>query len=942
MKEIFRISGFLGWFILLFSFQVWGQEKIEVSGRVLDAETKKPLPGVNVIVKGTHVGGGTDVRGYFYLKFSYRMPYTLSFSMIGYGTKEYTVNENPKSGLRVYLATHSYETKEVVVTAPVVEVEQKTIKEAVSMEVVDALSIKETPSANFYEALANIKGVDVATQSMQFMTVNARGFNSTENTRFVQIVDGMDNQAPGMNFSIGNIAGLNELDVDEMEFMPGPSDAKYGGNALNGILLMRSKDPFQYPGMGFYVKPGVSDVRAGSDYPFQFYGKPMVDAGFRIAQVLKKRFAFKLTGAFMQGKDWYADDTTNIRPGSVHWEYDPGHNAINKYGDEIVKMLPLGKNGEDIVVSRTGYRDRYLINNEVKNIKMGAGLYYKITPGIKAQVYGKYTNTTTAYTGDNRISLTDFKIYQGKAEIKGKQFMLRAYATQQQTGQTYDARFLAYHLIRSWKSDEQWFRDYENAYRGRLIRFGIRPADHLIARQFADRERLNPGTEEYEKKKQEFISITNFREGAGMINNSALYQTEGSWNLKNIIPVVNFEIGANYRYYDLVSRGTIFPDTTGNNLSYFEYGAFLTASKNLFAKRLKLNAVVRYDRSEHFTGHYSPRISALYVVNKRHYFRASFMQGYRNPGAKEQYINQDLGTARILGGLSGIYRSYNLGDNSIYQQNVEMFNDSVYQYVNGNDPPYNQEQARIKNLDILDKGVVSGEALKDIVPEEVTTYEVGYKTDLFHLIFLDAVYYHSDYRNFIGLIRMIKPRTSPQLDLYTAATQVNSTSMRDVYYLYTNSAEKVSIQGVSVGWKWLTPLGSILSGNFTWSDIQTNVLDPIVPGFNTPPFKMNISLANRKLDKIENNPGFKNVGFKLNWRYQSRFYWQSSFGDGWVDPINTFDIQVSYHFRKLRSLLKAGISNFFDVRYANTFGGTQVGVFYYISYRIDDIFGGLF
>ena len=219
-------------FFILFSvlsLSVAGQQKIEVSGRVLDAETKKPLPGVNIMVKGQKTGGGTDVRGYFHFTFTGSLPYTLSFSMIGYKTQEYVVKENPKSGIRINLASKTYQTGEVVVTAPVVEVEQKTIREAVSMEVVDALSVKETPSANFYESLATLKGVDVVTQSMQFMTVNARGFNSTENMRFVQIVDGMDNQAPGMNFAIGNVAGLNELDVDEMESCRGLPTHSMGG-----------------------------------------------------------------------------------------------------------------------------------------------------------------------------------------------------------------------------------------------------------------------------------------------------------------------------------------------------------------------------------------------------------------------------------------------------------------------------------------------------------------------------------------------------------------------------------------------------------------------------------------------------------------------------------------------------------------------------------------
>lgn len=928
--------------ILLVPGFLLAQKGIEVSGRVLEIETNEPLVGVNVQVVGTSFGGGTDARGYFHLRFRGDVPYKLRFSMIGYKPAEVEVLTNPKSGIRVRLEPHTYVGEEVIVTAPVVEVEQKTIREAVTMEMLDALSVKETPAANYYESLANLKGVDIATQSMQFMTVNARGFNSTENIRFVQVVDGMDNQAPGMNFAIGNIAGLNELDVDEMEFIPGPANARYGGNALNGILLMKSKDPFQYPGVGFYIKPGVSDVRAGSDHPFQFYGKPMIDAGLRVAHVFGDRFAVKINGAVMTGKDWYADDTTNIRPGSVHWIYDPGHDALNKYGDEVVRTLPLGENGEDIIIARTGYRDKYLINNRVKNIKVSGALHYRITPSMTAILSGMAASATTAYTGDNRISISDFQIYQSKAELSGKRLMLRGYTTQQRTGQTYDSRYLAYHLNRAWKSDEQWFRDYKNAYLGYYLRFGIRPMDHKEARMAADQGRLMPGTPEFEQKKQEFISINNFTEGAGMINNSALYHADASYDLKNIIPIINLEIGGNYRYYELNSAGTIFPDTAGNAIHYYELGGYLNANKEFLNQKLKVDAALRFDKSEFFQGHFAPRISALYTLKNNHHLRVSLMQGYRNPSAKEQFINQDLATARLLGGLEGVFKSYDIPGNSFYLQNVLAFNDSVYQDLNGDDGSATPDQATINHLNVLEGGVVPAREMEQIRPEQVLTFEIGYKSMFGKSLFLDASYYYSRYKDFIGLVRVVKPRTSPETDLFTAAQQVNSTSTRDLFYVFSNSSSAVAIQGISAGWKWISHVGAIVSGNFTWSDIQNDVTDPLVPGFNTPKFKMNVSLANRRLDKMENNPGFKNVGFKVNWRYQSKFYWQSSFGDGWVKPINTWDIQFSYNFPKPKSVLKAGITNFFDIPYANTFGGTQVGVFYYLSYRVDDFFGGKF
>jgi outer membrane receptor protein involved in Fe transport len=70
----------------------------------------------------------------------------------------------------------------------------------------------------------------------------------------------MDNQAPGLNFSVGNIVGITELDVDNVELLPGASSALYGAGGINGTLLMTSKDPFKYPGASFQYKTGVNHV----------------------------------------------------------------------------------------------------------------------------------------------------------------------------------------------------------------------------------------------------------------------------------------------------------------------------------------------------------------------------------------------------------------------------------------------------------------------------------------------------------------------------------------------------------------------------------------------------------------------------------------------------------------------------------------------------------
>ena len=926
--------------IIFFILQFFAQKvdaQVELSGRVFDQKTKETLVGVNVVILNSTYGTASDNSGFFKLEANTALPCKIRLSMIGYTTLELEITKNQKN-LELFLSNESILSDEIIIRAKEIEVEQKTFEQAVSMELMDALTIRETPSANFYEAIGHLKGVDVVMQSVNFMTVNARGFNSTENTRFVQVVDGMDNMAPGMNFPIGNIAGLSELDVESIEFLPGPSEVQYGGNALNGILKMTSKDPFRYQGTSLFIKTGVSDVVPGSDHPFQFSAKPQLESAIRIAKAFNNKLAFKINASYSRGQDWYADDTTNIRPGSIKYEPDPGHDAINKYGDEITADLPLGVRGTNVIVSRTGYRDKELVDNSVENLKLSGAVHYNIYKNIKAILYGNFGSATTAFTGDNRTSLSGFKIYQGKAELKGEHFLLRGYSSVQNSGNSYDAKFLAVHLNETWATNEDWFHDYYNAYKGNYRFLGVIPFQHHLAREYADRNRLIPGTPEFEKAKNEIIKDTDYKTGAGIYNNSALYQIDGVFDLNKYTGKTKVSLGGNYRFYDLESRGTIFPDTVGNHITVYEFGGFVEAERVFIDNKLTLNASLRYDKSEHFEGHFSPRFSVLYILNETNNFRFAVLTGFRNPGVKEQFINKDLGTARYLGGLQEIAQPYDIALNSIYLENVNQFNEAVKADMELPGMEYGLNQAIEKNLNLLENGIVQEDINREFKPERVFSFEVGYKTKIADVLFLDGVYFNSVYRDFIGISKVVKPRTSPQVSLFTAATQVNKSAQNDIYYLHVNSQEKVGIQGVSLGSKWLMPMGSILSGNFTWTDLKSEIKDPVSPGFNTPGFKCNLSLQNRRMDKMENNPGFRNIGFKVSWRYQARYYWESTFGDGWIEPVSTIDIQFSVNIGKPKSMVKFGASNFFNNSFVYSFGGSNIGVLFYASYVIDNVF----
>src|SRR5690606_38083380 len=131
------------------------------------------------------------------------------------------------------------------------------------------------------------------------------------NTRFMQLVDGMDNAAPALNFPLGNLLGMIETDVQSVEILPGASSALYGANAFNGILFMQSKSPFDHEGISAYLKGGITSQEAAGNNEYR-------DFGIRAAHKFSEKFAAKVNFSYLSGTDWFAAnlDDKNMRGGT--------------------------------------------------------------------------------------------------------------------------------------------------------------------------------------------------------------------------------------------------------------------------------------------------------------------------------------------------------------------------------------------------------------------------------------------------------------------------------------------------------------------------------------------------------------------------------------------------------------------------------------------------
>ncbi|HEV8515853.1 MAG TPA: TonB-dependent receptor [Cyclobacteriaceae bacterium] len=910
--------------LLHFSFQVYSQETT-LKGTITDKETKEPIAGATIALKGKLTGTVSDANGNFSLNTSSKPPFVLVISNVGFQKQEIEITDAAQS-LSVNLAQRSELLDETVITAS--RVEESILKSPVSIEKMDSKTIRETPSINFYEGLQNIKSVEMVTSGLTFKQINTRGFNSTGNQRFLQLVDGVDNQTPGLNFAVGNLFGSSDLDMESVELIPGSASALYGPVAFNGVLMMRTKNPFQYQGLSAQVKTGVNHINEKYASP-----TPLYDLAIRYAKVINNRLAFKVNTSYFTGLDWYATNYTDVDAGTPvdqRGDKNPSRDALNIYGDEVVQTLPgAGR------VSRTGYEERDLMNYNTYSFKANGALHYRIGNNLELIYQYNYNQGRAAYTGSNRFQLNNFNFQQHKIEARGSNYFVRAYANLESTGQSYNARGLGQLIDRTWvqdlsgnvvsadQADNMWFTRYGAAFNGSIS--GVTSGYHDAARAFADQGRFLPGSADFNTQKDRLIATTGLN-GAGIISHSKFYHAEGQYDFSNKIKIFDLLAGGNFRMYDMSTSGTLLDDLN-QTITIKEGGAFVQAAKRLLSDKLKIMGSIRFDKNQNFDGRFTPRAAAVYTVGN-HNFRASFQTGFRNPTPTDQYIKLNAGVITILGGVPDNSKGMNVYENSFTSTSLGPFYGATQALVTGGTPP---PQAVLQTKDLLVKSDAAY-----IKPEQVQTFEVGYKGLLGNNVLVDVNYFYSSYTNFILNQVVMQPQNPVQLpdgSINPAAAMDLLTGNSRLYQLYTNASDRVTTQGYTAGITYLLPKKYSVGGNITWADFNLQNANPNnIPAFNTPKYRTTVTFGNSALTK--------NVGFNVAWRWQDAFDWTSSFNQlrpGRIDAYSIVDAQVSYKVLPMKSIVKLGANNIFNTQVYQAYGSPSIGAIYYVSITFDQL-----
>ena len=935
--------------LLLPLIRSFAQENIVITGNIKNGQTKENLSAVSVAIKGGISGTYTDDKGNFRLITGKKPPFTLVITSVGYSNKEINV-DNASQTISAELEPSYALGQEIVVAAS--RLPERILESPVTIERVNTNAIRNAPGTNYYDALANLKGVDVTTSSFTFKTISTRGFNGSGNLRCNQLVDGMDNSAPALNFSVGNVIGLTDLDVDNMELLSGASSALYGSGGMNGTVLITSKDPFKYQGFSIEVKEGIMHV---DDYRHKV--SPFHDFAFRWGKKIGDRFAFKIGAEYIKADDWRADDSTDLERNNVISKTksgtratDPNYDGVNVYGDEAsagmqpfaqaavyqgtqqyidgyTKATGMAPSADQILafqmtdpsvnpfyfglqnniygnqkVSRTGYYEKDLVNYNSYDLKISGGLYYKVSNNTEASLTGNWGQGTTVYTGADRYSLKNFSIGQYKLEFKNPNWFLRAYTTQENSGDSYATTLTALSINNTWKSNSDWFGQYIGNYSGYILQGNDPAFADAYARAKADSGRYLPGTLAYNNAFNKSVKTPISQGGSQFADKSALYQFEGQYNFSQFVKVFDVLAGASYRSYHLNSKNTIFYEPNGP-INISEYGAYVQLQKSLLNDVLKLSASGRYDKNENFKGRFTPRATATIKVAKDNNFRLSYQQAYRFPNNQDQYINLKTPGSTLIGCLP-IF-------NSLYQF------DPFPVYTATSVDSFRLDPAN--NASLLRKATFA-----KAKPETMESYEIGYRGVISTKLLIDVYYYYSKYKNFLGREAVARGDSAgyPTNNLNYLASPFTS----DNYSFVANSSTPVKANGWGMSAEYQLRQGYKLTGN-VYGDYLTGVPANFVSFFNTPKTRFNLGISNSNVSK-----GF---GFNVIYKWQDKTYWEGTFGTGGIPAFGTLDAQVSYHFTKEKVLLKLGGTNIINHYYRNSFGNPYVGGLYYVSIGYD-------
>ncbi len=941
-----------------------------VTGTVV-ADDNTPIPGANIVFDAT-TGAVSNFDGDFTIVVNASPPFDLNVSSIGFETASISIDGDNLS-VNITLSESTNLLDEVVLSAS--RTPERLFESPVTVERFDYKDIAQSTGSSFYQSLENLKGVQINQGAMLLPIVNTRGFSTIDNTGFVQLVDGMDNAAPGLNFAAGNLVGINEIDIQSVELLPGTASALYGANAVKGIMLMNSKSPFDFPGFSAYVKSGVTSSDNMGDQSYY-------DAAVRIAKNWDDKFALKAVVSIVEGTDWGATDYRDRNligggesPLSVEDQsFRPAYNGVNVYG-EVAQTLDMTTNFIGGVlpvfqqmgllnaaqaaqataifqnfapdyfgnqtIRNTGYKEVDLHDGGTSSFKIDLAAHYRIDGNKELIWNSKIGSGNTIYHATNRNNLKNFKLQQHKIEYRTPKFTARAYTTIEDAGNTHDMEFLGVRIANAQPGGILgWFTQYGTAYfteAAALVNPNPQTALNTILggilQGVTDFDTLLSAygkTDLPAHKNARIFANQNMLQPGSEAFNNALYNAtttpigQGGAQIADQSKANSVEF--NYNLGDLVPT---FDLSIGGSVR--EY--VLRSEGSLFTdydSPIKFNEIAFYTQAqkELFEG-------AVKLTGSVRYDKSQFLEGHFTPR---------VGALVYLSPRHNFRASYQTGFRNPSSQDLYIGLDVLQVVIIGTSPDsidrfnmnlmgsssmnsYNVTGNMVQNNSYTlaaAGGVFEKAELNNVQPEFVKTKEFGYRYNG-KKVSVDISAYWSKYTDFITEVQVITPLYGSVANL----SGVAAVAARDfrAFSWNTNTSDEVTTKGISAGVD--AKIGKFdIGSSISYNELKSDNQDPdFISYFNTPPIRAKLSFGSVNLTE--------RLGFNVSARYHNDFTWEGTFLTEEIPENLTFDVSLNFDAPELKGKIKVGAVNVGANDYIPYAGGGTIGSTYYVQYSLN-------
>ena len=958
-------------FVLLSTFIL---AQTNVTGVVVDSNST-PIPGANVVFDST-TGAVADFNGEFSIDVDAKPPFSLTISSIGFETTSITVTDSD-AFVSVTLSDSENLLDEVVLSAS--RSAQSLFESPVTIERFDYTDIAASTGADFYQSLESLKGIQVISTGIINQTLNARGFSSAWNEGFVQLVDGMNNEAPGLNFSAGNLAGVNELDLFNIEFLPGASSALYGPNAYKGILTINTKNPFDFQGFSAYLTQGVTSQDVAGDNHYY-------DFGMRFAHAFSEKFAVKATLGYVKGKDWQAanyNDWNTVEnafiPGTLEiadQSLFPDYDGINVYGEQsfgnvnmtnvfLGSVLPglaaqAGLSPGNVafignifslfapnyfgsqVIHTTGYSEAAVDpTGDASNFKFNIAGHYRFNGNSELIFMSNVGRGNTILQGAARYKMLNFGIQQHKLEYRTKNFTARAYKTIESSGNTFQFDAMGAYLFASQPGGpaafgQAYFGTYFQNLAGQIHPNPVTAINAMLSGILYGGD--TSMFDRYVSPKMNYLAHGAARQAANanmLVPGSPAFK-EAYDRIANTpikeggAVVLDNTISNSYEAtYDLSDLVTGFEMVIGgshreyvlrsNGTLFTDYdGPITTSETGLFAS-------VQRDI---FDG-------AISLNGALRYDKAQNYDGSFTPrvGAlinlsPRHNLRVSYQTAMRTPTMQDMYIGLDGGPAILFGSSPDSVERFRYEHstlsgtytVTGDmvmNNSYRAEQFLAGSIEVAD--------LDNVEPEYVQSREVGYRYNGKKLS-VDVNAYWAKYQNFIASKNVVVP-------FYGSVTNGSALAAMlagdyEVYAVDNNTDEVVSTMGLDIGLDAKIFDKFDFGAKFAYNEMDRSNIDPnYETSFNTPKVRGRLSLGSTEIGK--------NFGFNLSASYHNAFLYESTFADGIIPANWIFNASMSFDVPELQGKVKIGAVNLTGDDYMSIPYTGLIGSQYYVKFTLN-------